>query len=256
MAWPLSHPLPLSQDLQLFQEAGGWDVVRAVAEFWCSRVEWSPEEEKYHLKGEGTAGVGGDGHGEGLLMGEGRRGCPRQGEWVATDRWARGMLFSSACDLWRPMVPTAPWPPASGADPRDPALSTSLHSCAQESCPPTSTIRGSTTRRTPTSWSRTGQTQDPCPSSTCREPAWRAKARAPPSYVYPLACALRLPWPRTWLSLSLVNGWRWPIRSRCPSTQGGTSTLSLTGTSLVSVLGAALGPLPHPLHRTGCPQPD
>ncbi|XP_066108603.1 protein-glucosylgalactosylhydroxylysine glucosidase-like [Saccopteryx bilineata] len=40
-----------TQDLQLFQEAGGWDVVRAVAEFWCSRVEWSPEEEKYHLKG-------------------------------------------------------------------------------------------------------------------------------------------------------------------------------------------------------------
>ncbi|XP_003354465.2 protein-glucosylgalactosylhydroxylysine glucosidase isoform X2 [Sus scrofa] len=41
----------MTQDLQLFQEAGGWDVVSAVAEFWCSRVEWSPEEEKYHLKG-------------------------------------------------------------------------------------------------------------------------------------------------------------------------------------------------------------
>ncbi|XP_040495708.1 protein-glucosylgalactosylhydroxylysine glucosidase isoform X3 [Ursus maritimus] len=40
-----------TQDLQLFREAGGWDVVRAVAEFWCSRVEWSPEEENYHLKG-------------------------------------------------------------------------------------------------------------------------------------------------------------------------------------------------------------
>ncbi|XP_014651296.1 PREDICTED: acid trehalase-like protein 1 isoform X4 [Ceratotherium simum simum] len=39
------------QDLQLFQEAGGWDVVSAVAEFWCSRVEWSPEEENYHLRG-------------------------------------------------------------------------------------------------------------------------------------------------------------------------------------------------------------
>uniref|UniRef100_A0A8C2MVQ8 Protein glucosylgalactosylhydroxylysine glucosidase n=1 Tax=Cricetulus griseus TaxID=10029 RepID=A0A8C2MVQ8_CRIGR len=26
-----------TQDLQLFQEAGGWDVVSAVAEFWCSR---------------------------------------------------------------------------------------------------------------------------------------------------------------------------------------------------------------------------
>ncbi|XP_032976552.1 protein-glucosylgalactosylhydroxylysine glucosidase isoform X5 [Rhinolophus ferrumequinum] len=40
-----------TQDLQLFQEAGGWDVVHAVAEFWCSRVEWSPGEEKYHLRG-------------------------------------------------------------------------------------------------------------------------------------------------------------------------------------------------------------
>ncbi|XP_019490093.1 PREDICTED: acid trehalase-like protein 1 [Hipposideros armiger] len=49
--WLLSHPLLLLQDLQLFQEAGGWDVVSAVAEFWCSRVEWSPGEEKYHLRG-------------------------------------------------------------------------------------------------------------------------------------------------------------------------------------------------------------
>nr|CAH90373.1 hypothetical protein [Pongo abelii] len=40
-----------TQDLQLFQEAGGWDVVRAVAEFWCSRVEWIPREEEYHLRG-------------------------------------------------------------------------------------------------------------------------------------------------------------------------------------------------------------
>ncbi|XP_055987798.1 protein-glucosylgalactosylhydroxylysine glucosidase isoform X1 [Sorex fumeus] len=40
-----------TQDLQLFREAGGWAVVSAVAEFWCSRVVWSPEEEKYHLRG-------------------------------------------------------------------------------------------------------------------------------------------------------------------------------------------------------------
>lgn len=26
-------------------------MVSAVAEFWCSRVVWSPEEEKYHLRG-------------------------------------------------------------------------------------------------------------------------------------------------------------------------------------------------------------
>ncbi|XP_073908322.1 protein-glucosylgalactosylhydroxylysine glucosidase isoform X4 [Castor canadensis] len=40
-----------TQDLHLFQEAGGWDVVSAVAEFWCSRVEWSPREEEYHMRG-------------------------------------------------------------------------------------------------------------------------------------------------------------------------------------------------------------
>ncbi|XP_023578636.1 protein-glucosylgalactosylhydroxylysine glucosidase isoform X4 [Octodon degus] len=39
-----------TQDLQLFQEAGGWDVVSAVAEFWCSRVEWNAEEKKFHLR--------------------------------------------------------------------------------------------------------------------------------------------------------------------------------------------------------------
>ncbi|XP_072495684.1 protein-glucosylgalactosylhydroxylysine glucosidase isoform X2 [Notamacropus eugenii] len=39
-----------TQDLQLFQEAGGWDVVRAVADFWCSRVTWCVEEQNYHLR--------------------------------------------------------------------------------------------------------------------------------------------------------------------------------------------------------------
>ncbi|XP_068964073.1 protein-glucosylgalactosylhydroxylysine glucosidase isoform X4 [Petaurus breviceps papuanus] len=39
------------QDLQLFQEAGGWEVVRAVADFWCSRVTWCAEEQNYHLRG-------------------------------------------------------------------------------------------------------------------------------------------------------------------------------------------------------------
>lgn len=40
-----------TQDLRLFQEAGGWDVVSSVAEFWCSRVEWSSRDKMYHLKG-------------------------------------------------------------------------------------------------------------------------------------------------------------------------------------------------------------
>lgn len=52
VAWPPAHHPWLPQDVQLFRESGGWDVVRAVAEFWCSRVEWSPEEEEYQLKGE------------------------------------------------------------------------------------------------------------------------------------------------------------------------------------------------------------
>ncbi|XP_021119750.1 protein-glucosylgalactosylhydroxylysine glucosidase isoform X5 [Heterocephalus glaber] len=40
-----------TQDLQFFREAGGWDVVSAVAEFWCSRVEWNPKEKKFDLRG-------------------------------------------------------------------------------------------------------------------------------------------------------------------------------------------------------------
>ncbi|XP_008584790.1 PREDICTED: acid trehalase-like protein 1 [Galeopterus variegatus] len=40
-----------TQDLQLFREAGGWDVVSGVAEFWCSRVEWGPRQEECHLRG-------------------------------------------------------------------------------------------------------------------------------------------------------------------------------------------------------------
>ncbi|XP_017177594.1 protein-glucosylgalactosylhydroxylysine glucosidase isoform X2 [Mus musculus] len=40
-----------TQDSKLFQEDGGWDVVSSVAEFWCSRVEWSSQDKMYHLKG-------------------------------------------------------------------------------------------------------------------------------------------------------------------------------------------------------------
>lgn len=72
-------PPPALQDLQLFREAGGWDVVSAVAEFWCSRVEWSPGEEKFHLKGESVAMVGGV-----WMTGKG------QGEWMVTSGEAGG----------------------------------------------------------------------------------------------------------------------------------------------------------------------
>nr|XP_035954142.1 protein-glucosylgalactosylhydroxylysine glucosidase isoform X3 [Halichoerus grypus] len=168
-----------TQDLQLFQEAGGWDVVRGVAEFWCSRVEWSPEEEKYHLKGV-----------------------------MPPDEYHSGVNNSVYTNV---LVQNR-------SDPRPlPIL------------PP------------------------------CKGPAGRAGAIAPLSLPPPLACALLLLWPRTWVSLSPANGWQWLIRSRCPLTQCGTSTLSLMGTSLVSVLGAASGPL-HPSNRTyvhpECPLPD
>lgn len=46
------YPVLTLQDQQLFQEDGGWDVVSSVAEFWCSRVEWSSQDKMYHLKGE------------------------------------------------------------------------------------------------------------------------------------------------------------------------------------------------------------
>ncbi|XP_063584381.1 protein-glucosylgalactosylhydroxylysine glucosidase isoform X4 [Pongo abelii] len=72
----------------------------------------------------------------------------------------------------------------------------------QESCPPTSTIQGSTTLCTQTSWSRT-------------------------------ACALLLPWPRTWVCPSPASGWRWLTRSRYPLTWSRTSTRSSMGMSLV-----------------------
>ncbi|KAM8970688.1 protein-glucosylgalactosylhydroxylysine glucosidase [Sarcophilus harrisii] len=40
-----------TQDQRLFQEEGGWELVSAMAEFWCSRVTWCAEEQNYHLRG-------------------------------------------------------------------------------------------------------------------------------------------------------------------------------------------------------------
>nr|XP_026237697.1 protein-glucosylgalactosylhydroxylysine glucosidase isoform X3 [Urocitellus parryii] len=101
-----------TQDLQLFREAGGWDVVSAVAEFWCSRVEWSSREKQYHLR----------------------------------------------------------------------------------------------------------------------------------------VCTLQLVWPRTWVCLSLTSGWWWLIRSRCPLTRSGTSTLNLMGEEVKQADVVLLGyPVPFPL---------
>ncbi|KAM6159433.1 protein-glucosylgalactosylhydroxylysine glucosidase [Rhynchocyon petersi] len=51
VVWAFELYYYTTQDVRLFRDDGGWDLVSAVAEFWCSRVEWSPGEEKYHLKG-------------------------------------------------------------------------------------------------------------------------------------------------------------------------------------------------------------
>ncbi|XP_025031591.1 protein-glucosylgalactosylhydroxylysine glucosidase isoform X3 [Python bivittatus] len=41
----------ITQDLKLFQQEGGWDVVQAIAQYWCSRVVWNSEEENYYIVG-------------------------------------------------------------------------------------------------------------------------------------------------------------------------------------------------------------
>ncbi|NXQ69730.1 PGGHG glucosidase, partial [Quiscalus mexicanus] len=40
-----------TQDLKLFREDGGWELVEAVAWYWCSRMVWSEEEQLYHIRG-------------------------------------------------------------------------------------------------------------------------------------------------------------------------------------------------------------
>ncbi|XP_061306972.1 protein-glucosylgalactosylhydroxylysine glucosidase [Pezoporus flaviventris] len=39
-----------TQDQKLFREDGGWRLVRAVAQYWCSRMVWSEEEQCYHIR--------------------------------------------------------------------------------------------------------------------------------------------------------------------------------------------------------------
>ncbi|XP_060694448.1 protein-glucosylgalactosylhydroxylysine glucosidase isoform X2 [Hemiscyllium ocellatum] len=41
----------VTQDLEFFQNDGGWYVVSNIAEFWSSRVTWNPLEECYDIKG-------------------------------------------------------------------------------------------------------------------------------------------------------------------------------------------------------------
>ncbi|XP_069480190.1 protein-glucosylgalactosylhydroxylysine glucosidase isoform X2 [Ambystoma mexicanum] len=41
----------VTQDLDIFSKDGGWDLVSAIATYWCSRVQWNEEEQCYHMKG-------------------------------------------------------------------------------------------------------------------------------------------------------------------------------------------------------------
>ncbi|NXX48698.1 PGGHG glucosidase, partial [Tricholaema leucomelas] len=40
-----------TRDQKLFREDGGWKLVGAVAQYWCSRMVWSEQEQCYHIKG-------------------------------------------------------------------------------------------------------------------------------------------------------------------------------------------------------------
>ncbi|NXK87366.1 PGGHG glucosidase, partial [Formicarius rufipectus] len=40
-----------TQDQKLFLEDGGWELVEAVAQYWCSRMVWSEDEQLYHIRG-------------------------------------------------------------------------------------------------------------------------------------------------------------------------------------------------------------
>ncbi|XP_056273539.1 protein-glucosylgalactosylhydroxylysine glucosidase [Pseudoliparis swirei] len=45
------HYLYLTEDLSMFTEGKGSEVIYGVADYWVSRASWSPEDQKYHLLG-------------------------------------------------------------------------------------------------------------------------------------------------------------------------------------------------------------
>uniref|UniRef100_A0A3Q4HDC6 Protein-glucosylgalactosylhydroxylysine glucosidase n=1 Tax=Neolamprologus brichardi TaxID=32507 RepID=A0A3Q4HDC6_NEOBR len=45
------HYLYLTEDLSMFREGLGSEVIYGVADYWVSRVTWKPEDQKYHLDG-------------------------------------------------------------------------------------------------------------------------------------------------------------------------------------------------------------
>uniref|UniRef100_A0A3B5MSM0 Protein-glucosylgalactosylhydroxylysine glucosidase n=1 Tax=Xiphophorus couchianus TaxID=32473 RepID=A0A3B5MSM0_9TELE len=45
------HYLYLTEDLSMFTEGRGSEVIFGVADYWVSRVKWNPDDQKYHLLG-------------------------------------------------------------------------------------------------------------------------------------------------------------------------------------------------------------
>ncbi|XP_069019380.1 protein-glucosylgalactosylhydroxylysine glucosidase isoform X1 [Embiotoca jacksoni] len=45
------HYLYLTEDLSMFREGQGSEVIYGVADYWVSRVTWHPDDQKYHLLG-------------------------------------------------------------------------------------------------------------------------------------------------------------------------------------------------------------
>ncbi|XP_068579195.1 protein-glucosylgalactosylhydroxylysine glucosidase [Cebidichthys violaceus] len=45
------HYLYLTEDLSMFTEGQGREVIYGVADYWVSRASWNPEDQKYHLLG-------------------------------------------------------------------------------------------------------------------------------------------------------------------------------------------------------------
>lgn len=69
------------QDQKLFREDGGWKLVGAVAQYWCSRMVWSEEEQCYHIRG--TSASARPVRGEGLCK-ERLRAPPARWECVGS----------------------------------------------------------------------------------------------------------------------------------------------------------------------------
>ncbi|KAM3869958.1 protein-glucosylgalactosylhydroxylysine glucosidase [Diretmus argenteus] len=51
VALAFQHYLYLTRDLSMFTDGRGAEVISGVADYWVSRVTWSPEDQRYHILG-------------------------------------------------------------------------------------------------------------------------------------------------------------------------------------------------------------